>query len=115
MYLEYNGNINGDLYGSCDAEWGTDLETGKSTGGAIEWRSNKIQTVAGSTTEAEYYGASEAAKTGVYLRQLLADMPGFVISGSTLIKSDSTGSISNIKDNVNSRKMRHVLIYHLVR
>ena len=42
-------------------------------GGAVSWKSSKQETVADSTTEAEYIASSEAAKEGVWIRKFLID------------------------------------------
>ena len=43
-------------------------------GGAVCWKSYKQETVADSTTEAEYIAASEAAKEGVWIRKFLIEL-----------------------------------------
>ena len=46
----------------------------KVNGGAVSWKSSKQETVADSTTEAEYIAASEAAKEGVWIRKFLIEL-----------------------------------------
>jgi hypothetical protein len=66
------------MIGYCDADYAGDLMSRKSTtgwifllnGGAISWSSKLQPNVAQSTTEAEYYAASAAAKESLYLRKL---------------------------------------------
>lgn len=43
-------------------------------GGAIAWKSKRQNTVALSTTEAEYMASADAAKQAVWLRRLLEDV-----------------------------------------
>ena len=65
------GGTNMSLHGYCDANWGGDLTTRKSTtgyvffigDGAISWNSKRQPTVVLSTMEAEYMSASHLAKT----------------------------------------------------
>ena len=42
-------------------------------GGAVNWCSSKQSIVAGSTCEAEYIAASEAANEGVWMKELISD------------------------------------------
>lgn len=68
--------------GYVDADWGGDMDTRRSTtgyvfkvhGGAIAWKSKRQNTVALSTTEAEYMASADAAKQAVWLRRLLEDV-----------------------------------------
>ena len=74
MFLVFGGS---EVYlavrGYTDASFQTDLDDSHSqsgyvftlNGGAVSWKSSKQDTVADSTTEAEYIAASEAAKEGV--------------------------------------------------
>ncbi|KAJ9544952.1 hypothetical protein OSB04_024659 [Centaurea solstitialis] len=65
-------------------------------GGAISWKSSKQNTIADSTTEAEYIAASDAAKEAVWLRNFITDL--------------------RAKEPREHHKSRHVLRkYHLIR
>ena len=74
-YSNFN-NENNDLLGYSDSDWGGDKETRKSTTGyvfmyanaAISWSSRKQQTVALSSTEAEYMAGCNAVQELLYLR-----------------------------------------------
>ena len=69
MFLVYGGDKELIVNGYVDASFDTDLDDSKSqTGyvftlndGVVSWRSSKQSVVAGSTCEAEYIAASEAA------------------------------------------------------
>ena len=70
MFLIYGGDKELVVNGYVDANFDTDLDDSKSqtgyvfllNGGAISWCSSKQSVVAGSTCEAGYMAASEAAK-----------------------------------------------------
>ena len=86
-------------------------------GGAVSWKSSKQETVADSTTEAEYIAASEAAKEGVWIRNFLMDLG--VVPGSSNpldVYCDNNGAIAQAKEPRQHQKNKHVLRrYHLIR
>ena len=73
MFLDYGGDKRARRKSYNDASFDTDLDDSKSqtgyvfllNGGAVSWCSAKQSVVAGSTCEAEYIIASEAANEGV--------------------------------------------------
>ncbi|XP_047337834.1 uncharacterized protein LOC124941538 [Impatiens glandulifera] len=83
---------------------------------AVSWKSFKQDTVANSTTEAEYIAASEAAKEAVWIRKFLDEL-GVVhsISRPINIYCDNNGGIAQAKEPSSSSKSRHVMRkYHLI-
>ncbi|KAL0288330.1 UNVERIFIED_CONTAM: Retrovirus-related Pol polyprotein from transposon TNT 1-94 [Sesamum radiatum] len=66
------------LEGYSDARFQSDDDDAKSqsgfvfklNGGVVAWKSSKQDTIADSTTEAEYIAASEAAKEAVWMKKL---------------------------------------------
>jgi len=80
--LCYDGKAPFPLKGYVDADFANDIETRKSIGGFItfvasgpvSWCSKAQQTVALSSTEAEYGSLAEGAREVLFIRQLLADM-----------------------------------------
>eukprot|EP00253_Pinus_taeda_P010288 PITA_10288 len=79
--IVFNGS-EGLFYGYVDVDYAGDLEKGISTtsyvftlaGGAISWMSKLQETIALSTTEAEYVPASDACKEEIWLKGLLDDI-----------------------------------------
>ncbi|KAK9003803.1 hypothetical protein V6N11_018699 [Hibiscus sabdariffa] len=73
VFLVYGGEEQLSVKGYTDASFQTDKEDSRSqsrfvfrlNGGAVSWKSSKQDTVANSTTEAEYIAASEATKEAV--------------------------------------------------
>ena len=61
----------------------------------MSWMSSKQDTVADSTTEAEYIAACEAAKEGVWIRNFLDDLGIFPASVKPLdLYCDNSGAIA---------------------
>ena len=92
--------------GYVDASFDTDPDDSKSqtgyvfilNGGAVSWCSSK-QSVVGSTCEAEYIAASEAANEGVWMKEFISDL-GVIpsASGSNENLCDNTGAIALAKE-----------------
>jgi hypothetical protein len=110
---------NDSLLGHCDADWAGDVDTRRSTtgyvftlsGGAVSWASRRQQTIALSTTEAEYMATTEATKEACWLRLLLEDL-GHSQLQPTLIKSDSQGALALVKNPVYHSRTKHIDIRH---
>ena len=86
-------------------------------GGAVSWKSSKQQTVADSTTEAEYIAASEAAKEAVWMKKFITELgvvPGIVDPIPLLC--DNNGAIAQAKEPRSHQKSKHILRrFHLIR
>ena len=83
----------------------------------MSWKGSKQETVADSTTEAEYIAASEAAKEAVWIRKFLSES-GVVPSASSPVDlyCDNSGAIAQAKESRSHQKNKHVLqCYHLIR
>jgi hypothetical protein len=84
-------------------------------GGPISWKSKRQQSVALSSSEAEYMALSAAAQEAIALRALCSE---FDISTSQPIKiwEDNNGAIAMSKNPINYEKTKHIHIrYHFVR
>jgi transposase InsO family protein len=110
------------LVGYCDADFAADVDTRRSTtgyvfllnGGAISWCSRRQQTVAASTTEAEYMAASAAVKEALWLCRLLADLG--LGPGTIGINADNQSAIKLLKNPVSSIRSKHIdVVYHFAR
>lgn len=111
-----------DLVGYCDADFASDLDTRRSTtgyvfvynGGAISWSSRRQQTVAASTTEAEYMAAAAAIKEALWLKKLLTDLR--IRSDTIVIRADNQGAIKLLQNPITSMRSKHIdVIYHFAR
>jgi hypothetical protein len=81
--IQFDGDeSSSEPIGFTDSDFAGDIDDRKSTsgyvyllgGGAISWRSRKQPLVAFSTVEAEYIGASDAAKEAIWIRNLFATL-----------------------------------------
>ena len=80
-------------------------------------KSFKQQTIADSTTEAEYIAASEAAKEAIWMKKFIIDL-GVVPEIENLISLyyDNTGAIAQAKESRSHHKSKHILRhFHLIR
>ena len=94
------------LVGFCDSDWGRDPNDKRSTGGycfqisedcsVICWSSRKQQTVALSSTEAEYMSVSSTFQEFVYLLSLVKSL-GLELNGPSLLQGDNHGRSSLLK------------------
>ena len=86
-------------------------------GGAVSWKSSKQQTVADSTTEAEYIAVSEAAKEVVWMKKFISEL-AIVLEIESLVPlyCDNTRAIAQAKEPRTHHKSKHILRhFHLVR
>ena len=113
------GDTNMSLHGYCDADWGGDLTTRKSTtryvlfvgDGAISWNSKCQPTVALSTMEVEYMAASHSAKEAMWLRVLMADVC-CMLDGATTIKCDNQGCIALGRNPKHHSRTKYIDVRH---
>ncbi len=107
------------LVGFSDADWAGDLDTRRSTSGyvfkvgdaTVSWCSKKQQTVAKSTTEAEYVALGMAVQETVWLRRLLSDI-GRSESLATIIYEDNNGAIDLSRNAKHHTRTKHIDISH---
>ncbi|POM62824.1 polyprotein [Phytophthora palmivora] len=107
----------------CDANWGGDVATRRSTagiivqvaGGPVIYKSKLQQTVALSSAEAEYMSMALAVQEVVWLRQLLEGM-GLKSVGATPVFVDNKSAISMATNHGYTPRAKHIdLRAHFVR
>lgn len=117
MTYRHTGN---PIEGYADADWGGDATDRKSYTGyvfymggcAFSWESKKQQSVALSSTEAEYVALSTAAKEAMYLRTLLKEIGLQNEVGPTTIYSDNLGAQQLAKHHKYHARSKHIEIKH---
>ena len=83
----------------------------------MSWKSSKQDTVADSTTEAEYIVASEAAKEAVWIKKFIAGL-GVIpsILDPVNLYYDNNRAIAQAKEPRSHQRSKHILRrYHLIR
>ncbi|KAK8636397.1 hypothetical protein V6N13_124143 [Hibiscus sabdariffa] len=125
VFLVYGGEEQLSIKGYTDASFQTDKDDSRSqsgfvfrlNGGAVSWKSSKQDTVADSTTEAEYIAASKAAKEAVWIKKFVTEL-GVVpsISDALELYCDNIGSIAQAKEPRSHQRSKHILRrFHLIR
>ena len=125
LFLVYGGAEELVVSGYTDASFQIDKDDSKSqsgfvislNGGAVSWKSSKQETVADSTTEAEYIAALEAAKEAVWIIKFVFEL-GVIPSCSSPIDlyCDNSGATTQAKELRSHQKSKHILRrYHLIR
>ncbi|SGY34669.1 BQ5605_C002g01665 [Microbotryum silenes-dioicae] len=111
------------LEGFVDADHGADPVTRRSVsgyvfmcaGGAISWVAKRQTLVTLSSTEAEYVAMSYAAREGIWLRRLLADL-GFEQTAPTRLRGDNQSAITLAKHPAFHARTKHIGIhFHFIR
>jgi hypothetical protein len=112
-----------DIAGYTDADWAGDTKTRKSTSGylfmlqgshVISWKSKQQESVATSSTEAEYISLHEGLKEGIWLKNLLMDF-GINIPMITLFE-DNQACCRLTSQNLITSRTKHVDVrYHSIR
>jgi hypothetical protein len=106
-----------------DSDWGGDKDNRHSVSGyviflmgvAVMWKSKLQRTTALSSTEAEYYALSEAAKDIKFVSQIL-DSIGIKINYPIYVNVDNVGAIFMAENASATSRTKHVDVrYHFVR
>ncbi|KAK8713625.1 hypothetical protein V6N13_148837 [Hibiscus sabdariffa] len=125
VFLVYGGEEELRIKGYTDASFQTDKDNSRSqsgfvfclNGGVVSWKSSKMDTVADSTTEAEYIAASEAAKEAVWIKKFITGL-GVIpsISDTVDLYCDNNGAIAQAKEPSSHQRSKHILRrFHLIR
>lgn len=122
--LIFTQNYDNILEGFVDADWDGDMIGRKSTTGfifkifgcSVTWCTRKQQSVAISSTEAEYVALSIAVSKACWLKALLIDFNVVLTNKPIEIFEDNQSAIHVAKNPSNHKRLKHVDIrYHFVR
>ncbi|KAG7547963.1 Zinc finger CCHC-type [Arabidopsis suecica] len=111
------------LIGYSDSSHDVDEDDGKSTAGhvfylgeiPISWCSQKQETVAMSSCEAEFMGGTEAAKQAIWLQDILSEITG-TLSEKVVIRLDNKSAIALTKNPMFHGRSKHIhRRYHFIR
>ena len=81
----------------------------------ISWANRKQDSIAQSTTEAEYIAASDVCKEVVWLKKLISNMFGVKLD-STIIQCDNQSCIKLLEYPVFHDRSKHIeMRYHYIR
>ena len=117
MFLIYGGDKELVVNGYVDSSFDTDPDDSKSqtryvfllNDGAVSWCSSKQSVLVGSTCEAEYISASEAANEGVCMKKFTSNL-GVIpsVSGPMKIFCDNTEAIALAKESRFHKRTKHI-------
>ena len=115
----YTSNVNPsdlhDLTGFVDADWATDTKHRRSVtgialmyaGGVVGYKTKYQDTIALSSTEAEFTAACDAAKLILFFRSLLDDL-GIPQHQATVLYEDNNGALMMANAQQPTRRTRHM-------
>lgn len=115
-------NAERPLIGHTDANFADVHQARKSTsgfcfqlhGGLVAWASKRQRSVALSTTDSEFYAASEGSRDAIWLKSVLAELG--IDVGAVPIFCDSKCAISVVEDPINHQRVKHIDIkYFFIR
>ena len=97
-----------------DSDWAGDVDSRKSTsayvmmigGAAVSWKSKRQESVALSSTEAEYMASTQACKEVIWGKDFLFEL-GFK-QGTTQMYTDNQSSIRVMRNPVGHGRMKHI-------
>lgn len=119
-----NENFNDTIIGYVDSDWAESESNRKSTTGfkfkmfdsyVICWNTRKQNSVAASSTEAEYMALFEAVREALWLKSLVSNIK-FELNKPTKILEDNQGCISIANNPTCHKRSKHIDIkYHFSR
>jgi hypothetical protein len=110
--------------GYVDSDWGGHEDDRKSTSGylfqaykncTVSWNSRRQNTVAASSTEAEYIALFEGVREAIWLKSLFESISIKMVKPITIFE-DNTGCINIANNPINHKRTKHIDIkYHFTR
>jgi hypothetical protein len=124
MNLVFKNGRNFSLEGFVDSDWGSCIDSRKSTSGyffklascAVTWKSQKQRTVALSSAEAEYVAQSVSVQEVMWLRSMMKELSETQDNETLIVHSDSQSAINLAKNPVLHGRSKHIDIrFHFIR
>lgn len=117
--LHYSRDGNKNLVGYTDSDWASDLDNRRSCSGnffklsygAICWYSKRQQTVALSSTEAEYMAMASCVQDSIWLKQFVCELDKN-FDGPVKLFCDNQSAISLAKCDGFRQRTKHIDIRH---
>ena len=110
--LVFSSNSSRGLDTYVDSSWGTRFSVSGCIvffhGCAFHWFSKMQRSVTLSSAEAEFFGAMMASRDVVWLRDLLTDL-GIVLTGASVLWSDSKSAVDMAFDPIAFKQTKHIL------
>jgi hypothetical protein len=113
--ITYQAQKKLQIQGWCDSDYAADVNTRRSTmgwvftlaGGAITWSSKLQRSVSTSTTEAEYYALSHAAKEAIWAKSMVHQL-GLFAQGTVNLNGDNQSALQLVKNPEFHAKTKHI-------
>lgn len=124
MKLVYKKNVDEIISGYCDSDWASNIEDRRSCtgylflfqGAAISWNSKKQQTIALSTSEAEYMALASSIQEALWLKQLADELQPELKGTPITLYCDNQSAINLSKNAVYHARSKHIDVrYHFIR
>jgi hypothetical protein len=104
-----------EVQGFSDADWAGCIDTRRSTtgyvfllgGAAISWSSTRQQTVALSSTEAEYMAATSATQEAIWQRDFLQEL-GIMQQEASQVWTDNQSALKLMHNPLHRKQVKHV-------
>lgn len=117
--LHYNRNGNKNLVGYTDSDWASDVDKRRSctghffklSNGAISWNSKRQQTVALSSTEAEYMAMASCIQESIWLKKFGSELDKS-LDGSVQLFCDNRSAINLATSDGYRQRTKHIDIRH---
>lgn len=120
--VQYKSNGNTDILAFADADWAGNRDSRRSTtgyifmlaSGPISWNCRLQQTVALSSTEAEYMSIGDAVRECIWLYRIFTEItaPRLLVPPLLQVRNDNKGAIELTKNPTSHSRTKHVDIRH---
>jgi hypothetical protein len=119
--LRFSREHGSEVVGYTDSDWASEADgqsraayVFKLAGGAVTWASKKLESIADSTTVAEYKALSHGAKEAIWIRQLFGELKQS--TPPITLRCDNQSTIKLAHNPVQHQRTKHVKVtWHFIR